>query len=138
MMRLSEWSKRAPDKGSMTPKVLATVTPILTALGAAKDPSCWVAWGDDPAARYVILVATPAGLVQVHVRVMVPQEGPRSAGKLIRWSRVQTGELSIEVVGGHRLVGFQLDNIILRGTDEEGDAVSAFALEVYAAMDRQP
>jgi hypothetical protein len=137
-MRLSEWSKRAPDKGSMTPKVLATVAPILTALGAAKDPSCWVAWGDDPAARYVILVATPAGLLQVHVRVMVPQEGPRSAGKLIRWSRVQTGELSIEVVAGHRLVGFQLDNIILRGTDEEGDAVSTFALEVYAAMDRRP
>jgi hypothetical protein len=137
-MRLSEWSKRAPNKGSMTPKVLATVTPILTGLGAAKDPPSWVAWGDDPAARYVILVPTAAGLIQVHVRVMVPQEGPRSSGKLMRWNRVQTGELSVEVVGGHRLVGFQIDNIILRGTDEEGDAVSAFALEVYAAMDRQP
>ena len=137
-MRLSEWSNRAPHKGSMTPKVLATVTPILTALGAAKDPPCWVSWGDDPAARYVILTPTGAGLIQVHVRVMVPQEGPRASGKLMRWNRVQTGELSVEVVGGHRLVGFQIDNIILRGTDEEGDAVSAFALEVYAAMDRQP
>ena len=137
-MRLSEWAKHAPHKGSATPKVLATVTPILAGLGAAKDPPCWVAWGDDPAARYVILTPTTAGLIQVHVRVMVPQEGPRAAGKLIRWSRVQTGELSVEVVGGHRLVGFQIDNIILRGTDEEGDAVSAFALEVYAAMDRQP
>lgn len=137
-MRLSEWSKRAPDKASMTPKVLATVTPILTALRAAKDPPSWVAWGDDPAARYVILVPTAPGLIQVHVRVMVPQEGPRASGKLMRWNRIQTGELSVEVVGGHRLAGFQIDNIILRGTDEEGDAVSAFALEVYAAMDRQP
>ena len=137
-MRLSEWSKHAPHKASMTPKVLATVTPILTSLGAAEDPPCWVAWGDDPEARYVILTPTTAGLVQVHVRVMVPQEGPRSSGKLMRWNRVQTGELSVEVVGGHRLVGFQVDNIILRGTDEEGDAVSSFALEVYAAMDRQP
>lgn len=137
-MRLSEWSKRAPHKEATAPKVLATVTPILTALGAAKDPPSWVAWGDDPAARYVVLVPTPAGLIQVHVRVMVPQEGPRSSGKLVRWNRVQTGELSVEVVGGHRLVGFQIDNIILRGTDEEGDVVSAFAREVYAAMDRQP
>jgi hypothetical protein len=136
-MRLSEWSKRAPDKGSMAPKVLATVTPILTGLGAVKDPPCWVAWGDDPAARYIVLAPTAAGLIQVHVRVMVPQEGPRASGKLMRWNRVQTGELSIEVVGGHRLVGFQIDNLILRGTDAEGDAVSSFALEVYTAMDRQ-
>lgn len=135
-MRLSEWSKRAPHRDSMTPKVIAAVTPILGALGAPEDPSSWVAWGEDPAARYVILVPTPAGLVQVHVRVNVPQEGPRASGKLVRWSRVQTGELSVEVVGGHRLVGFQLENVILRGTDEEGEAVSAFALEVYAAMDR--
>jgi hypothetical protein len=137
-MRLSEWSKRAPHKESMAPKVIATVTPILAALGAPDDPSSWVAWGDDPAARYVILTPTPAGLVQVHVRVNVPQEGPRASGKLARWSRVQTGELSVEMVGGHRLVGFQLENVILRGTDEEGEAISAFALEVYAAIDRSP
>jgi hypothetical protein len=135
-MLLSEWAKRAPHKESMAPKVIATVTPILVALGAPKDPSSWIAWGDDPAARYVILAPTPAGLVQVHVRVNVPQEGPRASGKLVRWSRVQTGELSVEVVGGHRLVGFQVENIILRGTDEEGEAISSFALEVYAAIDR--
>lgn len=135
-MRLSEWSKRAQHKESVAPKVMATVTPILAALGAPKDPSSWIAWGDDPKARYVILTPTAAGLVQVHVRVNVPQEGPRSSGKLVRWNRVQTGELSVEQVGGHRLVGFQVDNIILRGTDDEGEAISAFALEVYAAIDR--
>lgn len=137
-MRLSKWSERAPHQGSMAPKVIATVTPVLTGLGAGKDPSCWIAWGDDPAARYLILVPTAAGLIQVNVRVMVPQEGPRAAGKLVRWSRVQTGELSVEVAGGHRIAGFQVENVILRGTDEEADAVSSFALEVLAAIDRLP
>ncbi len=119
----------------MAPKVMATITPILTALGAPEDPSSWVAWGDDPLMRYMILTPTRAGLLMVHVRVNVPQEGPRSSGKLVRWNRVQTGELAVELVGGHRLVSFQVENVILRGTDEEGDAVSAFALEVYAAID---
>jgi len=137
-MRLSEWPERAPHKESMAPKVMATITPILTALGAPKDPSSWVAWGDDPLMRYMILTPTPAGLLMVHVRVNVPQEGPRSSGKLVRWNRVQTGELAVELVGGHRLVSFQVENVILRGTDEEGDAVSAFALEVYAAIDHTP
>lgn len=134
-MRLTEWAERAPHKGSMTPKVLATITPILKALGADKDPPSWVAWGDDPASRYLVLVPVAAGLIQVNVRVNVPQEGPRSSGKLLRWNRVQTGELSVEVVGGHRLVGFQVENVIMRGTDDDGDAVARFALDVFAAID---
>jgi hypothetical protein len=136
-MRLSEWAKRAPHKDSMAPKVLAVLKPVLTGLGAKADPSCWVAWGDDPAARYTVLVATAGGLVQAVVRVMVPQEGPRVGGKLLRWNRVQTGELAIDMAAGHRLVSFQIENVLLRGADDEGDAVSAFALEVYAAMDGQ-
>ena len=137
-MRLSEWSEHAPYKESMAPKVMATVVPILTALGASDDPPSWIAWGDDPAARYMVLAPAQAGLVQVHVRVNVPQEGPRASGWLVRWSRVQSGELSVEVVGGHRMVSFQLENVILRGADEEGDAVAGFAREVYAAIDGQP
>jgi hypothetical protein len=137
-MRLSEWVERAPHEGSMAPKVMATVSPVLAALGAPDDPHSWISWADDPGARYAILTPTPAGLIQVHVRVNVPQEGPRSSGKLVRWNRVQTGELAVEYFGGHRLVSFQVENIVLRGTDDQGDAVSAFALEVYAAIDRQP
>ena len=137
-MRLSEWPKRAPHKESMAPKVLAVLKPVLSGLGAKPDPSCWVAWGDDPAARYTVLVPTAPGLVQVIVRVNVPQEGPRASGKLIRWNRVQTGELAIDMASGHRLISFQIENVILRGTDDEGDAISAFALDVYAATDRQP
>ena len=136
-MRLSEWPKRAPHKDSLAPKVRAVLVKVLTGLGADADPSCWVAWGDDPAARYTVLVPTPPGLIQAIVRVNVPQEGPRAGGKLIRWNRVQTGELAVEMASGHRLISFQCENVVLRGTDDEVDDVSAFALEVYAAIDRQ-
>jgi hypothetical protein len=137
-MRLREWPKHAPHKESMTPKVLAVLEPVVTGLGAKTNPSCWVAWGDDPRARYTVLVPTPPGLIQAIVRVNVPQEGPRAAGKLIRWNRVQTGELAIETASGHRLISFQCEGIVLHASDDEGDAISAFALEVYAAIDRQP
>ena len=136
-MRLSEWPMLAPHQGSMTPKVLAVLKPVLTSLGAGLDPACWVAWGEDPAARYTVLVPTFAGLIQAVVRVNVPQEGPRASGKLIRWNRVQTGELAVETAAGHRLISFQCEGIVLRGSDDEVDAVSGFALEVYAAIDRQ-
>lgn len=136
-MRLREWPARAPHKESMTPKVVAVLEPVLTALGAKKDPSCWVAWGDDPRARYTVLAPTPAGLIQAVVRVNVPQEGPRASGKLIRWNRVQTGELAIETASGHRLINFQCEGIVLHGSDDDVATISAFALEVYAAIDRQ-
>ena len=51
-----------------------------------------------------------AGLVQVNVRVNVPGEGPRTTGKLVRWHRVQVGELSVEIQGGHRLLTFQVES----------------------------
>ena len=137
-MRLSEWPQRAPHQGSMTPKVLAVLKPVLTSLGAKADPSCWVAWGEDPAARYTVLVPIPAGLIQAVVRVNVPQEGPRASGKLIRWNRVQTGELAVETAAGHRLISFQCEGIVLRGSDDEVDTISKFALEMFAAIDRQP
>lgn len=134
-MRLSEWRGRSPHKESLTSKVVAVVEPVLASLGAAVDPSCWIVWGDDPAVRYVILVPTPAGLVQVLVRVNVPQEGPRAGGKLIRWNRVQTGELALEMASGHRLMSFQVEGQVLRGSDDEAQAIGDFALELFAAMD---
>jgi hypothetical protein len=136
-MRLREWPERAPHKDSMTPKVIAVLEPVLTSLGAEADPACWVAWGDDPAARYTVLVPTAPGLIQAVVRVNVPQEGPRASGKLIRWNRVQTGELAVEMASGHRLISFQCENVVLRGSDNDVDAISSFALQVYTAIDRQ-
>jgi hypothetical protein len=134
-MRLSDWRGRTPHRDSMTSKVVAVVEPLMTALGAGPDPLCWVIWGDDPSVRYVILVPTDAGLLQVHVRVNVPQEGPRAAGKLVRWNRVQIGELAMEVAGGHRLLSFQVENQILKGADELADAIAGFALVLFAAID---
>jgi len=137
-MRLSGWRTRAPSQDAVAPKVLAVVEGALSALGAEPDPDCWIAWGDDPAARYLVLAPTPAGLIQVNVRVNAPGEGPRAGGKVIRWSRVQLGELAVEIVGGHRLVTFQIDANVLNGSDEVADDISAFAQVLMAAVDGRP
>ena len=134
-MRLSDWRGRTPHRDSMTSKVVAVIEPVLVGLGSEPDPTCWVVWGDDPAVRYVLFVPTDAGLLQVNVRVNVPQEGPRAAAKLIRWPRVQTGELAMEVAGGHRLLSFQVEGQVLKGSDEDADAIANFALRIFAAQD---
>jgi hypothetical protein len=134
-MLLSDWRGRTPHRDSMTSKVMAVVEPLLEAMGSTNDPTCFVVWGDDPAIRYMILIPTDAGLLQVHVRVNVPQEGPRASAKLLRWHRVQLGELALESLKGHRLISFQVEGQVLRGSDEEADEIAAFALSLYAAID---
>lgn len=137
-MRLSEWRVDAPHRDAMAPKVVTVVQPVLTALGAEPDPTCWIVWGDDPGMRYVLLVPTEAGMLLINVRVNVPGEGPRAGGKLIRWNRLQTGELALEMSNGHRLLSFQVEGNILRGSDDEADAIAGFALQLYAAIDGRP
>ena len=122
----------------MTPKVLAVVEPVLGALGTGADARCWVAWGDDPSIRYVILAPTAAGLVTCHVRVNVPPDGPRATAKLTRWARVQLGELAVETQAGHRIASFQVEGQVLRGADAQGDQVAGFALGLFDAMDGRP
>jgi hypothetical protein len=134
-VRLGEWQARTEHRASMAEKVLAPARDALELLGAERDPECWIAWGDDPQVRWTILAPAIAGLVQVNVRVNVPGEGPRAAGKLIRWHRVQIGELSVEIQGGHRLLTFQVESLLLHGADAEADAVAAFAERLFAAMD---
>jgi hypothetical protein len=134
-VRLSEWRASAPHKDAASSKVTAVVDPILVAFGAQHDPHCWVAWGEEPASRYSILVPTDAGLVVCFVRVNVPGEGPRASTKLIRWNRVSVGELGLETQSGHRLLSFQVEGTILRGVDAEADRVAAFALRLIAAID---
>lgn len=134
-MRLSEWQAHATHRDSIADKVLRPARAALALLGADSDPECWVAWGDDPEARWTILVPSAAGLVQVNVRVNVPGEGPRAAGKLIRWHRVQAGELSVEIQGGHRLLTFQIETYLLHGADDEADAAATFVESLFAAMD---
>ncbi len=134
-MRLSEWRASSPSKDAGGPKVAAIVDPVLRALGAEPDPTCWVAWGEEPAVRYTIFVQTPAGLVVCYVRVSAPGEGPRASAKLIRWSRVQLGELAIETQADHRLLSFQVEQQVLSGADEKADRIARFALELLAAVD---
>lgn len=134
-MRLSEWQATTPHGDAIAEKVLAPAREALLLLGAEPDPECWIAWGDDPTVRWTILVPAVAGLIQVNVRVNVPGEGPRSAGKLIRWHRAQIGELSVEIQGGHRLLTFQVESHLLHGADAEADAVAAFVESMFEAMD---
>ena len=137
-MRWSAWRAKAPFKDSVVPKVLSVVDDALAGLGADPDPECWVVWGDDPASRYALLVPTPSGLVVVNVRVSVPGEGPRAGGKVVRWPRVQLGELAVEIQGGHRLVTFQVETHVLNGADAAGDAIAVFAQTIFAAIDGRP
>ena len=137
-MRLSEWSATAPTPEAVGPKILVVAEAVLATLGAVPDPDCWVSWGDDPASRWVLLAPSPAGLVTAHVRVNVPQEGPRASAKLVRWSRVQLGEIAVEVQGAHRIISATLEGVIMRGVDEDADAVGAFLQVVLAAIDGRP
>jgi hypothetical protein len=137
-MRLSAWRTRAPLRDALGPRVLAVVEPVLAALGAEPDPHAWIVWGDDPGIRYPILVPSPAGLIVCHVRVNVPGEGPRASAKLVRWSRVQLGELAIETQANHRLITFQVEGHVLRAADAEADAVAEFAVRLFAGVDGRP
>ena len=135
-MHLSEYVAAPRDESAVAPKVLAVVVPALVALGAGEDPPGWLAWGDDPEIRWTFLAPTRAGLVTCNVRVNVSGEGPRASAKVTRWGRIQVGELSIEsAAGGMRVASFQIENLVLRGTGPEAEAVAGFAIEVFAAID---
>ncbi len=137
-MRLSEWSAVAPTRAAVAPKVLAVAgarsprsgrPPIRTAgsAGATIRRSAGCSW---PPRR-------PASST-AHVRVNVPQEGPRAAAKLVRWSRVQLGEVAVEAQGAHRLISATVEGVVLRGADAEADAVGAFLQALLAAIDGRP
>jgi hypothetical protein len=137
-MRLSEWRAKPPNKDAVAAKVSAVVDPVLAAFGVGRDPESWIAWGEEPAQRYTILVPTAPGLVTCYVRVNVPGSGPRAAAKLVRWNRVQLGELAVETQAAHRLLSFQVEQLVLRGADAEADRIAAFALDLFAAVDGRP
>jgi hypothetical protein len=137
-MRLSDWRGEAPARDSLAPRVTEVVAPVMQALAGDPNPDCWVVWGDDPTVRYTILAPTEAGLVTCFVRVNVPGEGPRASAKLVRWNRVQVGELAVETQSGHRLLSFQVESSVLRGADEAADRIGQFAHRLFAAVDGRP
>ena len=128
-------ARRRRSKDAVAPKVLAVVEQALIALGAETDPECWVAWGDDPAIRYLLLVPTPSGLLQVNVRVAVPGEGPRAAGK------VSAGAASSWASWGSRsraVTGWSPSRSRTWSSTapmRSADAISAFAQALFAAVD---
>ena len=96
----------------------------------------WLAWGDDPAIRWLFLTPTPAGLVTCSVRVNVTGEGPRASAKAARWPRVQVGELSVDsAAGGLQVASFQIENLVLRER-RRARAITAFAIAVFRSIDR--
>ena len=136
-MRLSDYIAAPRDEAAVAPRVLAVVTPALMALGADQDPEGWLAWGDDPANRWLFLTPTPAGLVTCSVRVNVTGEGPRASAKVTRWPRVQVGELSVDsAAGGLQVASFQVENLVLRGSGDEARAITSFAIAVFRSIDR--
>ena len=134
-MLLSEWRKAAPNKDCLGKPVLAVLKPVLADLGADGDPECWISWGDDPQIRYLVLAPTVAGLIDVNVRLNTGADGPRATGKLIRWSKLQVSELSVEATGGHRLVAVQLEGQVLKGMDDEADRICEFVRGLIAGID---
>ena len=134
-MRLSDWQASPQGQKVMTDKVGSAYGPALAVLGAEPDPEAHIVWGDDPDRSYVILVVADPGLIIVNVRVNVPQEGPRAAAKLVRWGRVQVGELSVEAHHGRRHVTSQVESIVLQGSDEEADEIGGFVGHMLARID---
>ncbi|MGH2465445.1 MAG: hypothetical protein ACRDGI_08290 [Candidatus Limnocylindrales bacterium] len=137
-MRLSGWRTKAPGRDGINQKALDAVGAILGALGADVDPHCWVTWGDETGSRWSLMAPCPAGLAVVNVRAGGPGEGSRASGRLIRWSKVQLGELAAESERGHRLVMFQVEGQPIRGTDDEADLVAAFAGLALAGVEGRP
>ena len=88
--------------------------------------------------RWTLMAPCAAGLAAVNVRAGGAGEGSRASGRLIRWSKVQVGELAAETERGHRLVMFQVEGQPIRGTDDDADHVAAFAGLTLAGLEGRP
>ncbi len=137
-MRLSSWRTKAPGKGGINPKVIETVGSILAALGAEPDPHCWVTWGDETGGRWSLIAPCEQGMAVVNIRAGGLDDGSRVGGRLVRWSKVQVGELAAEAERGHRLVMFQVEGQPIRGTDDNAADVAAFARLTLAGLEGRP
>ena len=114
-MRLSEWvGDRTAQGVGARPRSSRVVEPMLAMLGCDAGPGVLGRLGRRPRRRATRSSrATDAGLVQVNARVNGARaKGPRAGGKLIRWNRVQVGDLAVEMQGGHRILSYHA-----RGSD---------------------
>lgn len=134
-MRLSEWRRTAPTVESISGAVLAMLKPVFADLGADADPTCWVVWGEDPEARYSILVPTVAGLITAAIRTANQGGTPRATAKLVRWPKLSVSELNLESNGEHRIIVVQVETLYLKGVDEEADRICEFVRDLIAEID---
>ena len=120
-MRLSGWRAKAPFKDSIAPKVLAVVDAALDRPRRRPRPGVLGRRGATTRASATCSSCRPrAGSSRSTSGSTVPGEGPRASGKVVRWKRVQLGELAVEIQGGHRLVTFQVETQVLNGADADG------------------
>lgn len=132
-MRLSAWAAIAPDPGALSVEVRSVIGPVLAAIGGDADPHSLPLWGQDAGERYTLFSLSPTGLVVSAVRVDVPGEGPRVAARLVRWSRLQLGELAIETTRGHRVLTVTIESQVLRAADDEADRIAWFVRAIQAS-----
>lgn len=137
-MRLSEWRAAAPHMDAMSESVMQVLQPVVSGLGVGADAPFWVVWGEEPQSRYTLFAPTHAGLAVIAVRVRASMEGAHATGRLVRWSRVQIGDLSVEGQAGHHLLSAQLEGAIMRAVDAEADRMGAFLQSVFAGIDGRP
>ena len=92
-MRLSEWRATRATQGRDDAEGAGRHRADPGGAWRGHDPIVLDRVGRRPGRPLRVLVPTDAGLLQVLVRVNVPGEGPRASAKVIRWSRLQLGEL---------------------------------------------
>ena len=127
-MRLSEWRAASPSKEAGGAKVAATVDPVLRSLGAEHGSGLLGRVGRRTG-RSLHDLRSDRGRPH-HVLSSGSTSPARARGraaKLIRWSRVQLGELAIETQGGHRILSFQVEQQVLQGADDKADRIARFA-----------
>ncbi len=135
-MRFDDWRATPEGERHLTERLVALIDPVSRVLGVGTETACHVVWGDQPPARFQVLLATEAGLAVLNVRVNVPQEGPRISGRLVRWGRVQAGEVTIEAHSGHAQVSAQFEGQVLQGLDTAGERIAEWMIEVYRRVER--
>ncbi|MGC8634130.1 MAG: hypothetical protein ACP5VP_05630 [Candidatus Limnocylindrales bacterium] len=134
-MRFADWQATPEGSRYLTDRLVPLIESAARTLGAHDATPCYVAWGDQPEARFQVMLSTDGGLGIFNVRVSVPQEGPRLSGRLVRWARVQAGEVTFEAHSGHIQVSAQFEGQVLLGLDEAGERIAEWMTEVYRRVD---
>ena len=134
-MQFSDWCETDEGRRRIPEPLVTLIGNAMRTLGVPLDAPAHVIWGDQPGQRFMVMLACDAGLAILGVRPSTPQEGPRVSGRLLRWSRVQVGELAIEAHHGHVQASAQMEGQVLQGLDAAGAQVAGWMAEVYRRVE---